>query len=164
MSNYEGKEEESNHPGEDSLNSHYENGVINYRRIIPQLVAMNARLWMKVEMADRVKMQVAEAMYSGRLETIAVEEGPLATTMKRLRAYAQVRNCLGGLTSQHRARELERLADPSLEPSVLFPILVESFKSVKDENELLEEVTWEGDQLRSDPLAMVLWLEKAGIV
>jgi hypothetical protein len=102
-------------------------------------------------------------MYNGRLETIAIEEQALITTIKRLRSYVHIRNCLGGLTGQDRVGELERLVDPSAEPSALFPLLADLFKSVKDENELLEEVTWEGDQLRSDPLALVLWLESAGI-
>lgn len=162
MSDYKGKDEKDYLPEDDALGSHFETGVLNYRRIIPQLVALNARLWIKVEMADQIKVQVAEALYSGRLETIAVEEEPKTRTMKRLRAYVHVRVCLGGLTSSHWAGELKRLDDPSLEPSALFPIMVKMFNSIKDENELLEEVTWEGDKLRSDPLALALWLERAG--
>ncbi|NLN85991.1 MAG: hypothetical protein GX133_00005 [Syntrophomonadaceae bacterium] len=163
MSKYEGKEEKGHDLGNNSPDYYDETGLLNYRRIIPQLMILNARLWMKVELADRVKIQVAEAMYNGRLETIAIEEQALITTIKRLRSYVHIRNCLGGLTGQDRVGELERLVDPSAEPSALFPLLADLFKSVKDENELLEEVTWEGDQLRSDPLALVLWLEIAGI-
>ena len=66
------------------------------------------------------------------------------------------------MTSSHWAGELQRLDDPSLEPSALFSAMVKIFSSIKDENELLEEVTWEGDKLRSDPLALALWLERAG--
>ena len=163
MSKYEGKEEKGHDLGNNSPDYYDETGLLNYRRIIPQLMILNARLWMKVELADRVKIQVAEAMYNGRLETIAIEEQALITTIKRLRSYVHIRNCLEGLTGQDRGGELERLVDPSAEPSALFPLLAELFKSVQDENELLEEVTWEGDQLRSDPLALVLWLESAGI-
>ena len=159
MSDKNGKDEQGYHPEGEAPNSPYETGVLNYRRIIPQMAALNARLWAKVEMADQIKVQVAEALYNGRLETIAIDEEFLTATMKRLRAYVHVRVCLRGLTAGHWAGELKRLGDPSLEPSALFPIMVGMFNSIKDENELLEEVTWEGDKLRSDPLALALWLE-----
>ena len=48
MSKYEGKEEKGHDLGNNSPDYYDETGLLNYRRIIPQFMILNARLWMKV--------------------------------------------------------------------------------------------------------------------
>lgn len=162
MSYFEDKEEMSSYQSASYNKWRYENGVHHYRRIFPQLVAANKRLWNKIELADQVKSEVEAALQDGRLAFIAVDEQPLHETNKIFDAYVKARACLPIATYDHKVEDLEGLIDPSLDVSDQFILMIEVFHRVKNENDLLADVSRVADLLRSDPLALVLWYQRAG--
>ncbi len=152
--------EKSFQPGEHNQSGGYETEVLNYRRIYPQLVAENKKLWRKIALADRAQVQIANSLYNGRLEIIAVDDEPFMKTLKRLRAYILARRGLGG-AAVCVTGELEHVVNPAMKAKDQFVVIVDAVHSLEDENDALTEVAEVGDRLRSDPLALVLWYESA---
>lgn len=140
----------------------YKTALLSYRRIYPQLVVANRKLWRKIEMADRAASRIAEALYNGRLELVSVEDEPFIRNMRLLRSYVQARVSLGHLSGSHQEGELEGLVDPSMQTSHQLSVTIEAFRALQLENEHLERVIWIGHWLRTDPLALVLWYQEAG--
>lgn len=152
--------EKSFQPGDHSQSGGYETEVLNYRRIYPQLVAENKKLWRKIALADRAQVLIANALYNGRLEIIAVDDEPFIKTLKRLRAYILARRGLGGV-AVYVPGELERVVDPSLQAAEQVVVIVDAIHALEDENDALTEAARVGDRLRADPLALVLWYDSA---